>query len=130
MGSFSAPNSAILTTVTTEGSAVAGQTYSLICTVSVTVSGLLNMPTTSWSGSGPNIEITTPSASTSVLTFDPLKTSHAIEEGYTCTSSLMSPALDAPLVMSVEEQLVVKSKTSSTTKLLCHIMFLFSSCYP
>ena len=72
-----------MTTVTTEGSAVAGQTYSLTCTVSVTVSGLMNMPTTSWSGSGPNTEITTPSASTSVLTFNPLKTSHAIEEGYT-----------------------------------------------
>ena len=33
-----------MTTVTTEGLAVAGQTYSLICTVSVTVSGLMNMP--------------------------------------------------------------------------------------
>ena len=99
-----------MTTLTTEGSAVAGQTYSLICTVSVTVSGLMNTPSTSWSGSGPNTEITTPSASTSVLTFDPLKTSHAIEEGYTCTSSLLSPALDAPLEMSVEEQLVVKSE--------------------
>ena len=99
-----------MTTVTTEGLAVAGQTYSLTCTVSVTINGLMNMPSTSWTGSGPNIEITTPSASTSVLTFNPLKTSHAIEEGYTCTSNLLSPALDAPLMMSVEEQLVVKSK--------------------
>ena len=94
----------------------AGQNYTLNCTVSK-IENLINSPVVFWSiegtpvtnGSGISIATVYESLSTtSVLTFDPLRTSHA--NVYVCEGSLTSPAGDEPFtVSSVADQLNVKS---------------------
>ena len=91
--------------------------YSLNCTVSKTVVGLINSPTATWTiggvavanGNGVTVSSTTDDMSTaSTLTFDPLKTSH--EGIYTCGGTLTSPALDTPLMPTLVENNNVQSK--------------------
>ena len=91
--------------------------YSLTCTVSKIVDGLMNLPTVSWTddegqtvANGSDITVSTTiddSASMSVLTFGPLRTSRG--GYYGCGGSLESPALTMPVTSSVQEQLNVQS---------------------
>ena len=91
--------------------------YSLNCTVSKTVAGLINSPTATWTIGGVAVadgnDITVSStnedvSTTSTLTFDPLRTSH--EGIYTCGGILTSPALDTPLMPTAVENNNVQSK--------------------
>ena len=91
--------------------------YSLNCTVSKTVTGLINSPTATWTirgvavanGNDITVSSTTDDMSTiSTLTFDQLRTSH--EGTYTCGGTLTSPALDTPLMPTVVENNNVQSK--------------------
>ena len=91
--------------------------YSLNCTVSKTVAGLINSPTATWTiggvavanGNDVTVSSTTDDMSTtSTLTFDPLRTSH--EGIYTCSGTLTSPALDTLLMTAVVENNRVQSK--------------------
>ena len=82
--------------------------YELTCTVSKTVDGLINSPTATWTtaggvavSNGIGITVFTMAASEiaiSILTFDPLRTSH--EGIYRCDGTLTSPALNTPLMPS------------------------------
>ena len=100
------------------GTARAGMIYSLTCNVSKTVDGLINSPTAIWTtggvpvsnGNGITVSTTlaTSKTTTSVLTFDPLKTSH--NGLYSCGGTLTSPALNEPLVSSVMVKLSVQSE--------------------
>ena len=110
---------AVVATVSRSGTARAGMMYSLNCTVSKTVAGLINSPTATWTIGGVAVangnDITISSTtddmfSTSTLTFDPLRTSH--EGIYTCGGALTSPALDIRLMPTVVENNNVQSKIS------------------
>ena len=93
---------------------IAGLNYSISCTVTKRISGLMNSPTASWtfegvtvsSGNGITVSNTSPKMST--LIFDPLRTSHA--GSYYCVGSLISPALDSPLTVSAFAENAVQSK--------------------
>ena len=85
--------------ITASGSNTAGETYSLVC--SVTVTGLTDQPTITWSGPMNNTvpsEMVTTSGSMSTLTFNPLSASHA--GTYTCRARLDSGdmAMDTEMV--------------------------------
>ena len=94
--------------------------YILTCNVSkAIVTGLINPPNVSWtteegpinttSGSGITISTTIGDPySLSVLTFDPLKTSHG--DVYICGGALDSPALTVQQTTSMEERVSVQSK--------------------
>ena len=95
--------------------------YNLTCTVSKVVDGLVNSPTASWITSngrmpvsdGNSITVSTSSdgmSAMSTLTFDPLRTSN--NGAYMCVGSLSSPALQTPLMSSVEEELSVQSNVT------------------
>ena len=93
--------------------------YSLTCTVSKTVGGLVNSPTATWTdvstgmavtnGNGITLStMTTSETVTSMLTFDVLRTSHNGE--YRCDGTLTSPARSEPLMPSMAVELSVQSK--------------------
>ena len=114
------PPNAITATVGSSGTAIAGMVYSLTCTVSKTVGGLINSPTVIWTTGGVAVtngngitvsDATEDVAITSTLTFDPLRTSH--EDSFVCSGTLTSPALDTVLMPSTREELEIKSKTTS-----------------
>ena len=114
------PHDAITATVSSSGTARAGMVYSLICTVSKTVGGLINSPTATWTtggvavsnGNGITLSNTTDDmTATSTLTFDPLRTSH--EGRFVCGGTLTSPALDTVLMPSTTRDLEIKSKATS-----------------
>ena len=116
----SVPSDAVRATVGRSGTTRAGMMYSLNCTVSKTVAGLINSPTATWTIGGVAVDngnhITISSTtddmfSTSSLTFDPLRTSH--EGIYTCGGALTSPALDTPLMPTVVENNNVQSKITT-----------------
>ena len=97
--------------------------YSLNCTVSKTVAGLINSPTATWTirdvavANGNHITVSSTTddmSTTSMLTFDPLRTSH--EGIYTCGGALTSPALDTPLMPTAVENNNVQSKIITTIK--------------
>ena len=117
---FIVPPDAIIATVSSSGTARAGMTYSLICSVSKTVGGLINSPTATWTtggvavsnGNGIAVSNTTDDmTATSTLTFDPLRTSH--EGRFVCGGTLTSPALDTALMPSITRDLEIKSKAIS-----------------
>ena len=90
-------------------------TYSLTCTVSKRVDGLINSPTATWTTGGEAVingdgisvsTMTVDETSISTLTFDPLKTSH--DAGYSCVGTLTSSALDTLLMISTVETLYVQ----------------------
>ena len=96
--------------------AKAGMMYSLNCTVSKRIDGLLNSPTATWTIGG--VAVSNSSSLTisstvddvlaaSILTFDPLRTSH--DGIYTCVGSLTSPALETPLMPTATENNNVQS---------------------
>ena len=94
----------------------AGMVYNLTCTVSKTVDGLINSPTSTWTAGGVTIssgngitvsDVSIGTATLSTLTFDPLKTSH--HGNYWCNGTLISPALNFPLIQSTMEAVSVQS---------------------
>ena len=73
--------------ITPSGTNTAGETYSLVC--SATVTGSSDQPTISWLDAMNNIvpsEMVTTTGSMSTLTFDPLAASHA--GTYTCRATV------------------------------------------
>ena len=113
------PTTVITATVSSSGIARAGMIYNLTCTVSKTVGGLINSPTTTWTdvstgmavtnGNGITVStMTTDTANISTLTFDLLRTSHI--GTYRCDGTLISPGLDTPLMPSTVETLQVQSE--------------------
>ena len=91
--------------------------YNLTCTVSKTVGGLTNSPTATWTSGGVALSngnditvsrTTDDISATSMLTFNPLRTSH--EARYICEGILTSPALDTLLMPTAMEDLRVQSK--------------------
>ena len=114
------PPNAITVTVSSSGRATAGMVYSLTCNVSKTVGGLTDSPTAMWttrgvaitSGNGITVsDITGDTTVTSILTFNPLRTSH--EGSFVCSGTLTSPALDTALMPSAMENLEIQSKDVS-----------------
>ena len=113
------PPDAIIATVSSSGTARAGMVYSLTCTVTKTVDGLINSPTATWTTggvavtNGNGITVSTMSADASkmaMLTFDLLRTSH--DGRYSCDGTLTSPALERELTRSSVETLQVQSVLS------------------
>ena len=100
--------------------------YNLTCTVTKTVGGLVNSIIATWTtpggntvsnGNGITVSMATTSRDTaSVLTFDPLRTSHG--SNYYCDGRLISPALETPLTTFTVEELQVQSKTI----ILCSVL--------
>ena len=98
------PDNAITATHSTSGSAVVGEPYTLTCTIS-TLPGLVNTPTATWTYHNGNVIQSTPN--TSVISFNPLRTSHAGQ--YICRGSVVSSASQgnplmamAPLTVSIQ----------------------------
>ena len=111
------PPNAITATISESGTARAGMTYSLTCTVSKTVDGLINSPTATWTtggvavtnGNGITVStMATSETAISILTFDPLRASHNGQ--YSCDGTLTSQALDKTLTPSMTMELGVQSK--------------------
>ena len=111
----SVPPNAVTTSVSRSGTARAGMIYSLTCTASK-ISGFVNSPTATWTTggvavyNGNNITVSTTTSdtsSTSILTFDPLKTSHG--NIYSCDGSLDSPAQNSPLITSTTKNNNIQS---------------------
>ena len=100
-----------------------GQSYSLLCRVLKNVSGLTETPTAQWFDSKGLITERSGAVSTggqSILTFSPLKTSHA--GSYRCEGSVTSPALKQPLVTNSTWELNVKSRSLIISMLLVTLM--------
>ena len=109
------PSNPISISIDASEVATAGQTHTLNCTV-VKIGGLINSPIVSWTtggvpvGSGVSVVTTTGQLSTtSVLTFNPLRTSDG--GNYMCEGSLTSPARGDPLTVSAPRRVDVKSKS-------------------
>ena len=111
------PPTALNVIVSSSGTARAGTIYSLTCTVSKTVNGLINSPTANWTIGGVEVtnrnEITVSTLSTdtvitSTLIFSPLRTSR--DGRFSCTGTLTSPALEVDLMHSIVEILQVQSE--------------------
>ena len=86
--------------ITSSGTAMAGESYSLECSVSVT--GSTDQPTITWMDSVNN-QITSgviTSGSTSTLTFNPLVASHA--GTYTCRATLNNAMQSASRTITVQ----------------------------
>ena len=97
--------------ITDSGTNIAGETYSLVC--SVTVTGSTLQPTITWSGpmnSQVPSEMVTITGSMSTLTFDPLSASHA--GTYTCR------AVVGGILRTATEDILVRSESCTFTMLL------------
>ena len=114
---LSVPVDAIAASVSSSGIARAGMVYNLTCNVSKTLDGLINSPTATWTTGGVAVSngigitvstMATSETTISVLTFDPLRTSH--NEQYSCDGSLTSPGLEEPLIHSVMVEVRVQSE--------------------
>ena len=101
------------------GTARAGMVYSLTCTVSKIVDGLINSPTATWttggeavtSGNGITVStMTINETAVSTLIFDLLRTSH--DGSYSCDGTLTSPALETELMRSTVKTLFIQSEMS------------------
>ena len=110
------PDNAIQASISRSGIARAGERYTLICTVSKTISGLMNFLNVSWIAgvqtvtNDNRVTVSTNVGSTSsvsILTFNPLRTSHG--RNYDCRGSLESPALTRPLATSEQERVNIQS---------------------
>ena len=115
------PPNVLTATVSSSGTAKAGMVYSLTCTVSKTVDGLINSPTATWTDlstrmtviNGNEIIVSTMAVNEtaiSTLSFDPLTTSH--EGRYSCDGTLTSIALETEVTHSTMETLQVQSEMS------------------
>lgn len=104
-----------MVSTSTDGTAVAGSVYSIICTVTMP-SALLATPDIAWinpSGTEINSQISsTQNGNMTVVSvlvqFNPLLASH--NGLYTCEVSLLSPSLMAPLNLTSATTVSVQSK--------------------
>ena len=96
-------------TITPVGSPTAGSEYSLLCEVSLSISGLVNTPTAVWTATANDFTVSS-SGTESTLTFSPLRTSHG-RAGYTCVGQLQSPALDQLLEGQTQRHVMVTSRS-------------------
>ena len=102
------------------GSSVAGDEYTLTCTVTELIDGLTNMPTLEWldsvnnpvSGGGITVGDmnSNDTSATLTLTFNPLRTSHGGE--YTCRATLVSPPVVGGIVDSAMATVTVQSESA------------------
>ena len=113
------PSDPISATINSSGGNVAGSTFTLTCTVSEDITGLVAMPTAIWLNPdgepvmpGNDITIATPPPSDRVaittLTFNPLRTSH--NRGYTCSGTITSPAQEGTIAVSERGDVSIQSK--------------------
>ena len=103
------PDNTVTATHSTSGSAVVGEPYTLTCTIS-TLPGLVNTPNATWTYPNGSVIQSTPTSS--VVTFHPLRTSHAGQ--YICKGSVVSPASEGnplmamnPLTVTVQGKVLV-----------------------
>ena len=85
---------------------IAGESISFMCIVTKTISGLEHQPLAVWVEN--ETELTEQGESNATLTFNQLNTSHG--KVYTCRGTILSPALDTPLVVMENYSLIVQSK--------------------
>ena len=93
-----------------EGTAIAGETFTLICSIEKKIDGLVNSPMVNWiftQGYGSH-SVRNSSTNGSVLTFDPLRTSHAGQ--YTCVGELFSLAYPMNISTQTNTNVSVQSK--------------------
>ena len=120
--------------MSSSGTARAGMTYNLTCTVFKTVDGLINSPTATWTNTSTGMAILNENGvtvsttidemrSTSILTFDPLRTSH--QGSFDCGGTLTSPAVEMALMPSTMEILNVQSRTATSVVYVLHILFIY-----
>ena len=114
------PPDVINASVQASGIARAGMSYTLICTASKTVDGLVNSPSAMWTTAGQvvasdgnGVTVSTLSTAMAIITFDPLRTSH--DGIYRCNGTLISPALKTPLTRFSTEINHVQSKMINHT---------------
>ena len=91
--------------ITTSGTNTAGETYSLVC--SVTVNGSTDTPTITWldpmnSQVPSEMHMVSTTGSMSTLTFTPLSASHA--GTYTCKAALGGEVLTDTLIVTVQSE--------------------------
>ena len=95
----------VTVSITASGTNTAGETYSLVC--SVTVTGSTDQPTITWSGPMNNpvpSEMVTTTGSMSTLTFNPLSASHA--GTYTCRATVGGQVLTNTQVVTAHGEYV------------------------
>ena len=107
---FVVPPNSIMAITSHEGTAIAGETFTLICSIEKKIDGLLNSPMASWIFTQEYGSHSVRNASTnrSVLTFDPLRTSHAGQ--YTCVGELFSLAYPMNISTQTNTNVNVQSK--------------------
>ena len=93
-----------------DGTAIAGETFTLICSIEKKIDGLVHSPMASWIFTQEDSRLSVRNASTtrSVLTFDPLRTSHAGQ--YTCVGELFSLAYPMNISTQTNTNVSVQSK--------------------
>lgn len=115
---LSVPNSAIEVNISTFGNAIAGEYYNMTC-ICKNIYGLVDSPLALWTIGNDSISEGTDVyvinevnglVSTSTIAFNPLKTSNAAPQGYSCHGYLTSPALITPLSLSIHYQLYIQSE--------------------
>ena len=95
-----------LNIVEIRNTSIAGESNSIICIASKSISGLKHPPLAAWVEN--QTEIIEQHESNATLTFNKLNTSHG--KVYICRGSLSSPALSTPLILTRNHSLIVKSK--------------------
>ena len=110
MTMFVVPPQSIMAITSHEGTAIAGETFTLICSIEKKIDGLVYSPIASWiftqEYGSPSIRNS--STNRSVLTFDPLRTSHAGH--YTCVGELFSLVYPMNISAQTNTNVSVQSK--------------------
>ena len=113
------PDTTLIPSVSTEGTPIAGQQFSLICNITKATAELTNSPTAQWMDSNgqpvtsTNGSITVTITNTDLptvhtITFSPLRTSQGGQ--YTCRGTIQSPLLTNPATVSITENVAVTGK--------------------
>ena len=101
---ISVPPNPLLVDISQTGSGVAGDNYTLTCTVTENIDGLTGSPTVQWMGLSGNVvkdsSSTGDQTSSLTLTFSPLLTSHG-GDGYTCEGTAMGGNITANLSLNL-----------------------------
>ena len=117
------------------GSDIAGEAYNLSCSILKIINGLTHNPNATWTVNGEHIQegdgvnVHTLETSKSVLTFNPLKTSHT--GNYSCHGDLTSPAPPNQFSVHDYHPLIVSSEllasSQQTNKYInTSMLYLFS----
>ena len=126
---FSVPSEAVQISIERSGISIAGETYTLTCNVSV-IRGLTNSPSVIWTDgtmsitNESNVTVLTTvgnSYSISLLTFNPLRTSHG--DDYTCRGAIDSPALNLPQAISMRETVIIQSTSAEILTFIIHCQY-------